>query len=428
MVVLLAVSLAVGWHIDTCANGFLLNNYPFLSPDSYDWILEGEYLFRLLSGVPPERPLTRVRNPVFVVLMAADAALGQRGLVFAALTVAVTFATGWLLIRHLGRFRYQAAVQCAFLVIILLAQLNFTKVYVLADGLCVMLSIAAFLATLRAARPASSAWWVAAGAGVTALAGLTAPYGVLAATVAGAVAGTAALRRGERAIAGRMVALIGVAAVLTRLGYRVWFSSIPHSSEPNPLDILQISTMQLRFYAEAWTYTFLPLAPLVLVIWYRRGRRRDWPDTMTMAAWLVTLSLMVLCLCYRWRSIRFTSFFWPFLILGLFRSVSARGGEPPRPGSDRAAVVAAAAVLFQSLFLSPPLLTLPSFNSLALDPSRSWVVQFVRARPLDRMDLAARCGSPATLCAAARPLAGGSPYQQWMAAHYESLMLGRPLP
>ena len=54
---LLAASLAIGWQIVRTADGFLLNNYPFLSSDSFDWILEGVYLARALTGAWPERPL-----------------------------------------------------------------------------------------------------------------------------------------------------------------------------------------------------------------------------------------------------------------------------------------------------------------------------------------------------------------------------------
>jgi hypothetical protein len=424
--VLLAVSAVGGWHIVSCANGYLLNNYPFLSPDSYDYIVEGEYLVRWLSGAPPERQLSHLRNPVFVGVMAVDAVLGRSGVVFALVSAAATCATGWLLIGHLGRFRHPAAAQLCFLAIVLLAQLNFTRIYVLSDVTCMALMIAAFLSTLRAAGETANWWWVVASAGLTALAGLTQNYGILPPTVAAAVAGASALRKGERAVAARMAAVVGTAALLAFVTSRLWFRSFPHLSQPDPLEALQMPTLLLPFYAEAWTYTFLPLAPLLLMIWLRRGSHSGPPDTMTTAAWLITLIMMVLCLCFRWRSIRFTSFFWPFLILALFRTASARYGETPRPGTDRAVHLVAAAVLLQTLFANPEFPTLPLFGSLAVDPSRSWVVQFVRARPLDRMDLASRCGGPATLCPSARPLTSGDGYQQGLSRYYEWLMLGRP--
>ena len=47
---LVLAAVAVGWHTIALAAGYLLNNYPFLSPDSYDWILEGVYLTRMLTG------------------------------------------------------------------------------------------------------------------------------------------------------------------------------------------------------------------------------------------------------------------------------------------------------------------------------------------------------------------------------------------
>ena len=423
--VLLAVSVAAGWHIVATADGFLLNNYPFFSPDSYDWVVEGAYLVRMLGTAPPAQPLLTGRNPVFVAVMALDALLGQRGLVFAVVSAAAVFATGWMLIGHLGRFRHPTAAAFSFLIIVLLAQVNFLRAYVLADSLCMALTIAAFLATLRAAREAGGWRWVATAAGLTALAGLTQEYGVFAPGVAGAVAATQALRRGERAVALRMAVIGGAAAVPVVVGYRLWFGFLPHQTRPDHFGLVRMVPDMIPFYLEAWTYTFLPLAPLLLVTWRRRIVGRALDDTMTVAAWIVSLAFMILCLLLQWPSNRFTGFFWPILVLALFRTVSARSGETPRQVVDLAVVLVAAGVLLQTLFVNPAIPQFPYFSTLALDPDRSWLVQFVRARPLDRMELEARCGSRATLCAAARPLAGGSPYQQRISTFYEWLMLDR---
>ena len=155
---LVLAAVAVGWHTVALAAGYLLNNYPFLSPDSYDWILEGVYLTRMLTGPAPATPLPVGRSPVFVLLMAMDAALGQRGWVFAAVSAATLLGTGWLLLPHWGRFRYATAVALSGLVLVLVAPVNFLRFYVLSDTLCVALSIAAFLLMFRASDEQGGSW------------------------------------------------------------------------------------------------------------------------------------------------------------------------------------------------------------------------------------------------------------------------------
>jgi hypothetical protein len=422
---LLAVSLATGWHIARTAAGLLLNNYPFMTSDSFDWILEGLFLARAITGDRPERPLPAGRNPVFVVVMTLDALLGQRGLVFALVTATAVFFIGWLLVAHLGRFRHPAGAAAAFLVITFLAQVNNLHPYILADLSCTALSVGAFLAVLRATQATAGQWrWAAGAAVLTALAGLTQEYGILTPAVAAAVAGITALRRGRRDAAGLGVGLLITAAIAIVAGYALWYGLLPHEGRRNPWGYLGPAPSLVRFYLEVWAYVMLPLVPLVAVI-RRADLRRAGADAMTMAAGGSVLAFVGLCLIYNWPSTRYTAFFWPYLVLALFRTI----GSGPEAAAPRRAVVAAyaagALVLIQTLLVTPAVPELPRFRSLALDPGRSWLVQFVRAEPVDRMELSARCGSRSTLCPEALSLRPATPFQKRIMAYYEWLVLGR---
>src|SRR5262249_53347549 len=151
----------------------------------------------------------------------------------------------------------------------------------------------------------------------------------------------------------------------------------------------------------------------------RRPIRERLSDTTTAAAWGVALTFMALCLAYQWPSTRFTTFFWPFLVLALFRTIAGRPQAAAPHLADLAALLAAGLVLLQTLLLTPSVPDAPYLRTVRLDASRSWLVQFGRARPLDRMDLAARCGSRSAPCAEARPLVGLTPYQEQILAFYE---------
>jgi hypothetical protein len=363
------------------------------------------------------------RSPVFVLLMMMDAALGQRGWVFAAVSAATLLATGWLLIPHWGRFRYATVVALSGLALVLVAPVNFLRFYVLADTLCVALSIAAFLLMFGAADQQAKSWLGVTASVATALAGLTQGYGVVAPGVAAAVIGGRALRHRQGAVS-RRVALIWLAALgAVVVGRKLWFSFLPHQRQPLQLERLALTTDMTHYYLETWAYLFLPLALPLLTIRIRQLRRVA-QSPLTLAAWVTAGVFALLCLAYQWRSARFTAFFWPFLVLATLRTAGIDVG-PPRRAPALAVALAAAMAILQSVVVTPTSYIHPALTRQAVAPQRSWLLQFVRSTPADRMDLAARCGSRAALCPAARRLSEGSPYQQELAQYYQRLILDR---
>ncbi|MGH7335497.1 MAG: hypothetical protein ACREKS_22685 [Candidatus Rokuibacteriota bacterium] len=308
------------------------------------------------------------------------------------------------------------------LALVLVAPVNSLRFYVLSDTLCVTLSIAAFLLMFRASDKQGGSWPSPAAGATTALAGLTQGYGVLAPGIAAAVIGMRALRHRQDAVALR-VALVWLGAVGAVAGGRqLWFSFLPHQRQPLQLERLALTTDMITFYLETWGYLFLPLTLPLLTIRIRQLRHAA-RNPLTLAAWATTGVFALLCIAYQWRSARFTAFFWPFLVLAILRTAGVDQG-PPRRGPAVAVALAAAVVLLQSMVVTPTSYINPALTRQSVAPDRSWLLAFFRGRPADRMDLAARCGSRAALCSAARPLSGGSPYQQELARYYQRLMLG----
>ena len=361
---LILAAVAVGWHTVVLSAGFLLNNYPFLSPDSYDWILEGVYLTRMLTGAAPASPLPMGRSPVFVLLMTMDAALGQRGWVFAAVSATTFLATGWLLLPHWGRFRYATVVALSGLALVLVAPVNFLRFYVLSDTLCVALSIAAFLLMFRAADEQDGSWSSLAASAATALAGLTQGYGVVAPGIATLVIGVRALRHRQGAVAQR-IAFIWLAALgAVAIGRQVWFSFLPHQRESVQLQRLALTTDMIPFYFDTWAYLFLPLALPLLTIRIRQLRRVA-RNPVTLAAWVTAGVFALLCLLFQWRSARMTAFFWPFLVLAILRTAGVDKG-PLRRWPAVAVALGAIVAILQSVVVTP------TSYSIRPSPGKPW--------------------------------------------------------
>ncbi|HEY0781873.1 MAG TPA: hypothetical protein VGE98_05410, partial [Thermoanaerobaculia bacterium] len=113
--VALALVLAVGFYrfaVQRVA-GDVLASYPIVLLDGFDWLLEGHAVAALLGG-DGRIDLPLLRNPVYVLVIAADAAAGGGGRVLFAVHAAALFLQVvllWAACERLGTdLRLQLAV------------------------------------------------------------------------------------------------------------------------------------------------------------------------------------------------------------------------------------------------------------------------------------------------------------------------------
>lgn len=78
------------------SNGYVINQYPFISPDGFDWITEGLYLSEAMKGNLYEGVLPVARPPFFVFITAIDSLLGQTGTFIWLMNSIAFFVTGYL--------------------------------------------------------------------------------------------------------------------------------------------------------------------------------------------------------------------------------------------------------------------------------------------------------------------------------------------
>jgi hypothetical protein len=185
------------------------------------------------------------------------------------------------------------------------------------------------------------------------------------------------------------VALV-VAPVISLSLSAMWRGRVPHNHVPDHLSVFGLSFDMFGFYANAWSLAFIPLVPLLGVLFvYRRHEVMRSP--LVAGYWLTVLLLMVATFFYQFEDFRFTiptSF-----MLGVAIMATLPGERPlPRP-RDLMVGTAALAILF-GLVLAPTSYWVPSWSDVSLDPSDTYFARLLlRVEPYDRFKVASTCDS-----------------------------------
>src|SRR3989339_1345220 len=163
------------------AHGDVINNYPFISPDGFDWYTEGIYLTQFFSGVTlPELPV--LRPPLFVFLTALDFILGNKGFVIAIVYAFSIFCTYFCSLKLVDVMHGRAEKNSWYIVPLAISAtiypLNFFKPFLLADSLAVALSLASVLLLVKH-YTSSEKHHLALSSTLAILAGLTQTYALI---------------------------------------------------------------------------------------------------------------------------------------------------------------------------------------------------------------------------------------------------------
>ncbi len=372
----------------------LVSSYPGIEYDGFDWVLQGLYLKALVAGTAGG-PLSTLRAPVFVLVTALDAWAGSSGMVVLAALCLAHFLSLAALLSIWRRLGLSGGQQAALFIVAVLSPYAFFRSLVLADPLAmagmlvsVRLMLEWFLEKdARAFRASGLAGLVA---------GLTQLYGVLP-FLAGA-----ALTVGRDWLAGRpgwsRVFCTALVAGLGGLVLAAWNAAIPHETVPLQFGLLHLSLHMAGFYANVWAWYFGFLAPLALVLALAAlGRRfRLSPATAYLAA--ATGLFVVLLFFYQSDESRFSWYYFP-LVLCLAAAGLAWLDRLGWRRIGRAALAASTLLLIgQSLLLTPPDYWQPQVADARFDPEDTWLAMLLGAEPVDRLDLAGRCGAPGVWC------------------------------
>jgi hypothetical protein len=366
--------------------GDVFNSYPYVTFDGFDWLVGGLAVARWFDGVPMPT-LPAARSPGFVSVTFADFQLGADGhLLFAVIAAAVATSMAALIV--LARWsrvpRYQTAV---VLLAFAVSPLGFFRMWVLSDQVAAALLVVAAVA-LYPYVTRGSRWWLGLATLAAGLGGATQIYGLIGFGVAGGwvVAVSLWRRKPDYLLAGALV--VAPAITLTLSG--AWLARVPHDIVPEHLSVFGLSFDMLPFYANAWSLAFLPLLPLLGVLFvYRRHEVMRSP--LVAGYWLTVVVLMVGTFFYQYEDFRFTI---PTSFMLGVAIMATLPGERPLPRPRDLMVGTAVLALFFGLVLAPVDYWRPKWTDIALDPSDTYFSQLLfGVEPSDRFEVASLCDS-----------------------------------
>ena len=412
------------------SSGNVLNNYPAISSDGYDWLTEGLYMKLFLKHAVVARVLPVLRPPVFVLVTTLDAFAGQGGFVIAAanaLAWGTTIFCAWRMIDLSASrdIRDDLKYLIAMLVVGLLtvAPINYFRIFLLSDGLCIGFAMTSYYFYHRyVAGGTNGVLVIASVLGV--LAGSTQTYGLIPPLAASAIGAFALVRSRQSRRVARLIVAAGLMVVCTVILRTVWLGAFEHVITPKPFDLLQLRFSMSVFYLNAWSIYLLPVLPLLAVSIFLGPRL--WPvlrdDLVFLSSAMVTAIFAGLCFFYQWPEARFTLLFWPWLVVVAGKLLLGLARAGLRPAYHQAVVLVAGGLLFfHTFFVYPQNYWRPGWTQMAAGPSGSWLSFFARTLPVDRLQLRPNCGSPQRVCAAARRLEGIDSYPTQIVDFYLAL-------
>ena len=356
----------------------VLNHYPFISPDGYEWYTNGLYYLERSWHHRENLPILPVlRPPVYVALNTLDFLIFESGIVLGATQALSIFFTYYFCLILYRQFRANSDKEssihlwCLALAITLLP-INFFRPYILSDSLTVCLSLGSVILLSRFFE--DQKYFSLALASMTAtLAALTQTYGYIPFFIFLSIYAI-----GKRSIITYSKFLIYLIALSLPIFtyiivHYLWRQTLPHLMTPDNFILLSFSLKNWSFYQLIWPLYFWPiLTSLAIALLLIKNKRWLFGGPPTL--YLVVLIFATLCFFYQWKDSRFTYYFWPWALI-LFLSILPRLN-----------VVLKSVLLLPfiaSIFIFPLNPWHPDAQSIKLS-YRSWAYEYFTSKPINR--------------------------------------------
>ena len=402
----------------------LFNSYPFISPDGFDWILQGQWLVSTLEGYHLDQ-LKILRDPIFVLVTALDAIDGGEGRVVLTVNALAFFITLMYVYKCMDLFGINTHDKFMFLMICVVSPLNYFRLSILADALTIALmqmSVYYLLLwdknqVIRNNLLISAFWGL--------VAALCQKYGAIPFVV-----GTMSILSIEFLTYKRInrpaaVGIIIYLVVFLAISF-LWRMAVPHSDVPNQLGLIKFSAAMVSFYANVWIWAFGFSLPVLIIIFYCLVRVDSKFISNKRIFILAAIEgvFMSLTFLYQWLEARFT-FVHFFLFVTLVASAYSLLPENKHwifKVKSFGLALATLVVFLTGMFFTPPDYWRPKLRALELNFRNSWVSQLVCSAPVNRLAIKPSVGSDQILWGEASTKWATDPYTIYTFEAYKKVM------
>jgi hypothetical protein len=397
LLLLFIFSILYSKLIIVLSSGLVINHYPFISNDGFDWITEGYWLTTRLAGFDVSGIVLPIaRPPMFVFITALDSLAGQKGFVIAIVFGLTIFGTGYIVLKGIGK-NLNSTLSIIILVALLLTPVNFVRKWILSDTFCVFLSLFAMYYLFENRNNLASPRRVIFLSILIVSASVTQIYGLIGPLIGIVVLLIFALIERQFNLVKLLLTIVVLSIVLLALVSYVWYRFIPHYYTPGIFYLLQLSTGMFHFYLNTWGYYFLPFIPLLfgfLLVNINKIIR----NPFLVSLWVSVAVFMFLALCYQWKDARFTFIFWPFFIIAIYKTYNL---IDERYSKLKKVIlgISTTLIVFQSLFLYAGNEWQPNLHQINIGPQQTWVASMFLSKPMDdRFHLKETCYKPDRFC------------------------------
>ena len=358
------------------SNGDVINHYPFVSPDGFDWYTEGIYLVHLIQG-DNLQALPVLRPPIFVFITALYYILGGSGLIlsgFYFLSIVMTyFFMSWIIDMGCSFKNKDPWLLSTLAIAVTVYPINFIKGYLLSDNIAVCLSLFSVFLLLKYFNENKNYLLFLSGF-IALLAGLTQAYALLPYFIFVVFRLIFMYKKSKANVLVLFTNLIFIFLAFFFVSF-IWRHTLSHGSTPQNFELLHLGIAMLSFYVNTWGYYFLPLIIFLFSIKrYKALLIKNQSIMLSSAA--VTFTLGFLCFIYQWPEARFTYYFWPWALISLFIFVKL-------VNQKNSFILLAPMILITSFLVSPNPWQ-PSLRSLSLSYHKNWAVNYFESQPVDR--------------------------------------------
>lgn len=377
-IVVAVYSILFGIHFIILSNGDVINSYPLITPDGFDWYTEGVYLVKLLSGDAGLPPLHALRPPTFVMVTALDYLFGGAGFVLAFVSSAATFGT-YYLVNKIIDFQYENVSGRWYAIPVVLATtvypINYIKVYLLADPISVFFSLSASYFFIKYLRNNLTVNLFVSNT-LFLIAGLTQTYGLIPLIVIYGLAFFIQLNQNKRKSITIILSGLFTTFLFVLLTY-TWRSLIPHLTTPPNFDLLKLSVDMFGFYVGVWGYYLVPFLAYFLISRSVYLIKPSFDNVVGLGSVLIVLAFLLLLFFYQWPEARFTYYLWPWLLIAVFVNIGLKVDY-------RKSVLWLSVIVILACIITPSNYWQPTSSSLEVDPSRNWLFTYFHSKPIDR--------------------------------------------